>query len=236
MLHYPIFLRQSLHHTFKATPTQQARTFLNIPTLSAFLPGSDNNSSNNDNNKLTLHATRTLPYARSALYTLVSDINSYPLFLPFCSGAKVLAYSRPDTQTGARHPALASLNIGWAGVQEGFVSRVFCVPQISVEAVAGEDQSCGLSVKEREAWGYEGLVFEGVGRAEKDAGGELFKSCRTKWVLRDAAAGRTGTEVDLKIDVEWKNLFYAAMSQAAAPKVAGVMVEAFEKRAREVLG
>ena len=29
---------------------------------------------------------------------------------------------------------------------------------------------------------------------------------------------------------------YSALSQAAAPKVAGMMIEAFEKRAKEVLG
>ena len=81
----------------------------------------------------------------------------------------------------------------------------------SVEAVAGEEGEGGLG-----------------GRAE-----ELFRSLRTRWELRDEGKG---TEAELWIEVQWKNMVYATMSQAAAPKVAGIMVEAFEKRAREVLG
>ena len=44
------------------------------------------------------------------------------------------------------------------------------------------------------------------------------------------------TEVNLKIEVKFANAVYAALSKAAAPKVAGIMVQAFEERAREVLG
>lgn len=44
------------------------------------------------------------------------------------------------------------------------------------------------------------------------------------------------TEVRLTIEVEWASVIYAALSQAAAPKVAGVLIEAFEKRAEQVLG
>ena len=40
----------------------------------------------------------------------------------------------------------------------------------------------------------------------------------------------------LTIEVRFASAVYSALSQAAAPKVAGMMVEAFERRAREVLG
>lgn len=38
------------------------------------------------------------------------------------------------------------------------------------------------------------------------------------------------------IEAQFASAVYAALSQAAAPKVAGMMVEAFERRAREMLG
>lgn len=42
--------------------------------------------------------------------------------------------------------------------------------------------------------------------------------------------------MNLFIEVRFASAVYSALSQAAAPKVAGMMVEAFEKRAVEVLG
>ena len=44
------------------------------------------------------------------------------------------------------------------------------------------------------------------------------------------------TEVGLVIEVRFASAVYSALSQAAAPKVAGMVIEAFEKRARVVLG
>ena len=42
--------------------------------------------------------------------------------------------------------------------------------------------------------------------------------------------------MSLNIEVKFRNVVYATLSQAAAPKVAGVIVGAFEERARKVLG
>lgn len=38
------------------------------------------------------------------------------------------------------------------------------------------------------------------------------------------------------IEAQFASAMYSALGQAAAPKVAGMMISAFEKRAREVLG
>lgn len=38
------------------------------------------------------------------------------------------------------------------------------------------------------------------------------------------------------LEVRFASAVYSALSQAAAPKVAGMMIEAFEKRAAVVLG
>ncbi len=88
-----------------------------------------------------------------------------------------------------------------------------CIPEHSVEAVsAGED------------------------------GGDVFDDLRTRWTLTDipTKAGELGagprTEVRLAIDARFRSALLGALSQAAAPRVASLVMDAFERRAREVLG
>lgn len=40
----------------------------------------------------------------------------------------------------------------------------------------------------------------------------------------------------MTLEVRFASAVYSALSQAAAPKVAGIMIDAFEKRAAQVLG
>ena len=91
--------------------------------------------------------------------------------------------------------------------------------------------------------------------AEKSAGNErIFTSLLTRWSLKefpfkppppDGKSPQEGnasspssprTEVNLIIEVRFASAVYSALSQAAAPKIAGMMIEAFEKRAAEVFG
>lgn len=204
-----------------------------------------------------LTATRTLPYAPKPLYDIITDISSYPLFLPYLTSARVLTYSAPDAKYGKRWPRTAELGVNWGGVLEmGFRSRVFCVPERSVEAVAGPR---GRMVKVGKGEGdlahYEGFTKEEEAEEEEkdyDTGG-VFSSLMARWTLRQlpytsplpSTSGREGilaqkgepvrTEVDLAIELEFTNPAYATLSQAAAPKLADIMIEAFEKRTRNLL-
>ena len=84
---------------------------------------------------------------------------------------------------------------------------------------------------------------------------EIFTSLLSRWSFREfpykpnppagappqegdanANPAHPRTEVHLLLEVRFASAVYSALSQAAAPKVAGLVVEAFEKRAREVLG
>ena len=61
--------------------------------------------------------TRVLPYTQAQMFDLVADIESYPKFLPWCTGARIRA--RPsDGQL------LADLDIGYKVFQETFTSKV----------------------------------------------------------------------------------------------------------------
>lgn len=145
----------------------------------------------------------------------------------------------------------------------GFKSRVFCVPERSVEAVAGpRGRRRMVEVGKGEGQllaHYEGFTKE---EEEEEAGdfdtGGAFTSLMARWTLRQlpynsspfpstSAGGEEGmllaqhvgepvrTGVDLAIELEFTNPAYATLSQAAAPKMADIMIEAFEKRTRSLL-
>jgi len=217
------------------TPLQTQRHFSNplIPTQS-------------------LTASRILPYHASDLYALIADIPSYPSFLPYCTSSTITSHSAPDALYETRWPRAADLRVGWAGYSEVFRSRVYCQPYRVLEAVAGEARS---TIRREELPHY---YDEGGEEVVGSAGEEnpLFTSLLTRWTLREfpfkpppgEGTGRKvhesgreeesapRTEVDLVIEVRFASAVYAALSQAVAPKVAGMMVGAFEERAREVLG
>ena len=106
--------------------------------------------------------------------------------------------------------------------------------------------------------------YDGAEEAGEESGGEepgnsVFSSLLTRWTLHEfpykpppppspkadgvpmqektaSVRSECRTEVGLVIEVQFASAVYAALSQAVAPKVAGIMIEAFERRASEVLG
>lgn len=123
-----------------------------------------------------------------------------------------------------------------------------------LEAVAGDAESSIPKDLLPHYYGDDVLSQDVEQSGSEDATSKIFASLLTRWTLREFPfkspptdgkrihdAGHQEpsgprTEVNLVIEVRFANAMYAALSQAAAPKVAGIMVEAFEKRAREVLG
>ncbi|KAM0345141.1 hypothetical protein ACHAPU_006776 [Fusarium lateritium] len=162
-----------------------------------------------------LTANRTLPYLSDPLYDLIADVDSYSSFVPYCSRSRVTRWSNPDPATGRCYPTLADLHVGWGGFDEVFTSRLRCIPGESVEAVSGE------------------TVPGGTG---PDASA-VFRSLVTRWSMKSIAGSPSPcTEVHLAINFQFTNPLYGAVSAAVSDKVAGMMIEAFEKRAFEKLG
>jgi coenzyme Q-binding protein COQ10 len=205
-------------------PPCSRRNFISIPGLEA----------------QSLTATRILPYKSSSLYTLIADVDSYSTFVPYCLESKVTKWSAPD-KDGKRWPSEADLKVGWGGYEESFTSRLFCVPGSIVEALGGEAKTT--------------LAKEDIKHHEDSFNAEahsnsIFQSLNTRWSIKpfhykppsgrpqtDNAVypAREQTEVHLTLDFQFSNPIYAALSKAVAPKVAGVMIEAFEVRARKLL-
>ena len=74
---------------------------------------------------------RILPYSAEQLFSLVMDIEKYPEFLPWCTGARINSKSKNDLE--------ADVLIGYKMFREKFSSRVhFTKPrEIEVEYLKG---------------------------------------------------------------------------------------------------
>jgi len=188
----------------------------------------------------SLTATRILPYKSSSLYTIIADVDSYSSFLPYCLGSNVTKWSSPDAD-GKSWPSEADLKVGWGGYEEIFTSRLFCVPGSIVEALSGE----AISELSRSDLEHHSATFDTPATSN-----DIFKSLSTRRVVKPfhykpsigqpqtdktTHPSRDQTEVSLIINFQFANPIYAALSKAVAPKVAGVIIEAFEVRVRRLL-
>ncbi|OJJ56345.1 hypothetical protein ASPSYDRAFT_156235 [Aspergillus sydowii CBS 593.65] len=200
---------QQSRHNYRPTSFQhlQRRTF-----LSSFIPSppqakNGNGNGGKNNNGRVLTASRTLPYAPPPLFEVISSVESYATFLPFLNSSTVTAR---DKETG--YPTQAYLTVGYGPLSETFTSKVDC---------------------DSEKWVVEARSGEKFG---------IFEYLSTKWELvpeSGSAAGTSGdprTTVKLEIRFEFKNPLYATMMGAVEGQMAGVMIEAFERRIREVNG
>jgi coenzyme Q-binding protein COQ10 len=218
---------KSTLRTLRASPAFRSfhprRSFINLPGTEA----------------TSLSETRILPYKYTSLYALIADVDSYSSFLPYCQESKVTEWSAKD-KDGNTWPAKADLTVGWGGYEEKFTSRLFCIPNSVVEAVGGDARTT-LS---------RGDLNHYSSTSETPTAVNIFKSLSTKWTVKpfyykppsgrpqtDNAMhpSRDQTEVHLSIKFLFSNPVYAGLSKAVAPKVAGVMIEAFERRARKLL-
>ncbi|KAG8533140.1 uncharacterized protein KY384_001923 [Bacidia gigantensis] len=200
----------------------------------------------------TLSASRILPYHANQIFNIIADITSYPAFIPFCTSSNITSLSSPDPTQKKQWPRTADLRIGYGPYDETFTSRVYCLPYTALEAVAGDAEPT-ISHDALPHYSIESTEEQSA-RTREGNSQTLFNSILTRWSFREfpfkplppdgspqegsAEANESvpRTEVSLHIEVRFASAVYGALSQAAAPKVAGMMIEAFEKRAKEVLG
>jgi coenzyme Q-binding protein COQ10 len=137
--------------------------------------------------------------------------NLYALVADIDSYSRYLPYCLDSTVVArcprTNAPTEADLRVGWGQFDETFRSKVTCVPEdLAVQADASQNP--------------------------------LFEKLLARWEIRPSAAGTKdcGSHVELHMEFKFTNPLYGALSGTLAPKVASVMIEAFEKRAKEVLG
>lgn len=219
------------------TPTQR-RTF--VSNLNPFGPQ-------------VLTATRTIHHPARLIFDIISDVSQYDHFVPYCRGSVVTKTSNP-AKDGKSYPEEAKLVVGFSSdVSEEFWSRVYCVPETVVEAVSGSMETT-LSPEEVEHHNARPAPDQDPTRQ-----GKVLSQLLTRWTLRPfpykpppASAlhpdstqknhqessqlpSYEKTEVRLAIEYQFANPAYAALSSAAAPKVAEKMIDAFEKRVKAIV-
>ena len=210
-----------------------------------------------------LAASRVLPYPTYSIFKTIADINSYPSFLPYVTGAKVLENSpRPDSHHKETWPALAALSIGFQDkISEKFTSRVFCVPPGPhkgsagvgfVEALSGSKAPKPTFTADEDVSHYD---LEQQQPTDEVTQGPLA-FLRTRWTvsayphkpapasgeethaadLSSSTKAQEMTNVSLIVEYRFDNPLYDMLGQAAQGKVADKMIEAFEKRVKDILG
>lgn len=190
---------------------------------------------------ITLTESRVLPYKSTSLYALISDVDRYASFLPYCQQSRVTKWSGPDKR-GKKWPEEADLKIGWGGYEETFTSKLYCIPDTIVEALGGDAVT---SLPEAQ------LTHHSSSSYSPATSNAIFKRMSTRWTVtplhHDSLEAKSlatstsqpvhdQTEVHLRIEFQFSNPIYGALSKAVAPKLAEVMIEAFEKKAKLSLG
>lgn len=219
---------------------RQRRTFLSNPLSSE---------------PQTLTASRILPYPSKAIFAVISDVSSYANFVPYCRSSVVTKSSEPTEYDGKQYPEEAKLVVGFSNdIAEEFWSRVYCSPARGVvEAVSGASETSldAADIEHHHArpspdsdpsrradvlshlstiWRLKGYPYKPppASALEKDT---VHKNHEESSPLQ----ALDKTEVNLTIQFRFANPMYGALSQAAAPKVAEKMIEAFEGRVRKVV-
>ncbi|KAM5431096.1 Coenzyme Q-binding protein coq10, mitochondrial [Microsporum canis] len=197
--------KNTLIKSFAASQTRQ----FNLPSLSSFAPQFSAPEPR------SLSATRTLPFAPSPLFQTISSIDSYKDFLPFLTESKVTAR---DPKTG--YPTRAYLTIGYGPLSETFESKVECdEKKWFVGARSGD-----IALQHKQNQGAGGSSSQGEC---------IFEHLDTIWKLEPLNTGMNGghrTKVDLTVRFQFRSPLHAAMMTAVESQMAGLMIEAFEKR------
>lgn len=68
---------------------------------------------------------KVMPYSQQQMFDVISDVGSYPKFLPWCLGSRI--YNKKDGQFDA------DLIIGFKAFKERFTSRVTLHPNSAIE-------------------------------------------------------------------------------------------------------
>ncbi|KAI9207784.1 dehydrase and lipid transport-domain-containing protein [Polychytrium aggregatum] len=178
---------------------------------------------------------RLMNFSQRQLYDIVSDVDQYSKFLPYCVESIVLSSAEIPTDARFKPPSgspasaagststvisprkkimKADLVIGFSAMKERYTSTVTCCEYDMVQAVASNSH---LFRKLINTWRFTPNV-------PAEARGDVlpcdYPSCH----------------VDFFIDFEFRSPLYAQAASSFFTETSRLMVTAFEKRAQEVYG
>lgn len=177
-------------------------------------------------------------YSVEDLYRVVADIDSYHLFLPYCTHSKVVgpnpssSSSSSSTSSGSDSGSspsalLADLGIGFGTFQEKYRSRVLLTPLRSVQATALPDSS-PIFDHLSTTWSFEPLSSESTGTSDGNANANRQGE--------GLAQGKGRSKIHFQLEYSFSNPVYAMLAGQVFEKTSDLVMGAFEKRAREICG
>ncbi|KAG6336600.1 hypothetical protein ID866_2476, partial [Astraeus odoratus] len=196
--------------------------FFNFSNNSSFPPFLGSNGSETQ----TYHERKILPYRSSDLYRIVADVESYPNFLPYCTGSRV--FNRSEREDGV---ALmdAEITVGFLTFRESYVSVVTCKPYESVrQAVASS--STPLFKTLSSVWRFQPASPNSPHPSWNPPLGHPSKTAS------ETSSGDGPTLVTLDIEFAFANPIHAALSAKFFDQVSRLMVKSFEERCLAVYG
>ncbi|CAI2185461.1 11356_t:CDS:2, partial [Funneliformis geosporum] len=116
----PFFFSQQPFPT--STPKKQRRNFFGFSDILS--------------SKKSYNGHKVVGYTQKQLYDVVSNIDEYHLFIPYCTNSEVLKSQYVDKRTKI---LTAALGVGFKGFSETYLSEVTCERPRFVQAVASSD-------------------------------------------------------------------------------------------------
>jgi coenzyme Q-binding protein COQ10 len=147
---------------------------------------------------ITFTQTKVIGYTPTQIFQVVSEIDHYKEFVPFCLDSKVI-------QNQGRF-LRAKLRVGVGPFVEEYISQVQLTPHSTVIA---------------------------------QSKGGIFKDLRNEWrftPLYSSDQQWKGTKLDFLVKFEFSSLVYQTASDRFLRNHARSMVDAFERRARQLYG
>ncbi|KZV68137.1 hypothetical protein PENSPDRAFT_634771 [Peniophora sp. CONT] len=203
------------------------RTFLNLSSLSPFGGGSGGAPDPRD--VQTYHERKILPYTRSQLYAVVSDVAQYSRFVPYCATSTITSPPKPYPAAGQDATRMeAQLGVAFGPFSESYISTVTCVPNLSVEAVASSSTPLFKSLTT--TWRFQ----PASPASPHPSAAPPLAGSNASLTADNANAGPTLLTLDLAY--AFASPLHAGVAGAFFGQVSAAMVKAFEERCRAVYG
>lgn len=157
-----------------------------------------------------IHRSALVPYSTDEMFALVADIPSYPQFLPWCGGARIVSANEDEV--------IAAIDIAYSGVHKTFTTRNLLQPGKMMELQLLEGPFSRL----QGFWRFTPLGSDAQGSASAAGGGkpEAAAACR----------------ISLDLEFEISNKLLGAVLGRVFATIAGEMVDGFHRRAQQLYG
>jgi len=186
------------------------RTLFSLPNIPSFSPF--------ESKVETYNEQKIFPYKPRELYAVVSDIASYPQFIPFCIDSRIDLSAHRKAMQG-KTVVDAELTIGFSNFKESYVSIVTCTPFKSVEAIASS--STPLFKKLSTTWQFQSHSQSTAPKSEDGI---------------DPSDPPGPTLVSFSVAYQFANPIHAGVSSIFFGKASKLTIQAFEDRCLQVYG